>query len=76
MSRRGFFLAARLVGVGWYIALSIILGTVGGVWLDRRLDTLPLFTLVGVVVGSAVAFYGVYRMVVPLLNSDNDVNKH
>ena len=76
MSRRGFFLAARLVGVGWYIALSIILGTVGGVWLDRRLETLPLFTLVGVALGSVVAFYGVYRMVVPLLNSDNDVNKH
>jgi len=75
MSRRGFFLAARLVGVGWYIALSIILGTMGGVWLDRRLET-SFFTLVGVAVGSVVAFYGVYRMVVPLLNSDNDVNKH
>ena len=75
MSRRGFSLALRLMGLGWYIALSIILGTGGGLWLDRRLETLPIFTLLGVVAGSIVAFYGVYRMIVPLLNIDNEVNK-
>ena len=75
MSRRGLTPALRLLGLGWYVALSIILGMVGGLWLDRRLGTLPLFTLVGVVVGSAVAFYGVYRLVAPLLSGDNEVKK-
>jgi len=60
-------LALRLVGLGWYIAFSIVIGVVGGLWLDSRLDTLPIFTLVGVVAGSVVAFYGVYRLVQPLL---------
>ena len=75
MSRHGLVLAFRLLGLGWYIALSIIFSTGGGIWLDSRLETLPLFTLLGVVVGSVVAFYGVYRMVAPFMNGDNDVKK-
>ena len=71
MSKRGIGLALRLMGLGWYIALSIVLGTGGGLWLDRRLGTIPLFTLLGVVVGSGVAFYGVYRMIAPLMSGDN-----
>lgn len=75
MSRRGLDLTLRLLGLGWYIALSIILGTVGGLWLDRRLGTLPLFTLVGVLIGSVMAFYGVYRLVAPLMNGDERTGK-
>ncbi len=61
----------RLLGLGWYVALSIILGTGGGVWLDNWLGTLPLFTLLGLVMGSVTAFYGVYKMVAPLLDGYN-----
>ncbi len=75
MSKQGFTLALRLMGLGWYVAMSIILGTAGGLWLDRRLGTLPLFTLLGVIAGSGVAFYGVYRMVVPLMNDNNGAKK-
>ncbi len=71
MRRRGFVLAMRLLGLGWYVALSIILGLVVGLWLDKRLGTGVLFTLVGVLLGSVLAFYGVYRMVQPLMNGNN-----
>ena len=64
-------LAIRLLGLGWYIAFSIIGGVAGGYWLDEWLGTRPLFILLGLVVGSAVAFYGVYRMVAPLLNQNS-----
>ncbi|MEK7777090.1 MAG: AtpZ/AtpI family protein [Chloroflexota bacterium] len=70
MSRRGVGLALRLMGLGWYIAISIILGIVGGWWLDRWLGTLPLFTILGVIAGSGVAFYGVYRMILPLMGNN------
>ena len=70
MDRSGLGLALRLLGLGWYVALCIILGVGAGLWLDRRLDTLPLFTLIGVVLGSVLAFYGMYKMVVPLLSGD------
>ncbi len=75
MSKQGFTLALRLMGLGWYVAMSIIFGTAGGLWLDRRLGTLPLFTLLGIIAGSGVAFYGVYRMVVPLMNGNNEAKK-
>ncbi len=69
-------LALRLVGIGWYIALSIVIGIGGGVWLDKKLNTIPIFMLVGVVVGSVVAFYGVYKLVKPLMDeSDGEKGK-
>ena len=67
--------ALRLTGLGWYIALCIVGGLVGGYWLDGVTGTVPLFTLLGVVLGSAVAFYGVYRMVLPLLREAGDETK-
>lgn len=60
-------LALRLLGLGWYVAFCIVGGIAGGIWLDRKLDTKAVFLLLGVVAGSGLAFYGVYRMVAPLL---------
>ena len=68
MNRRGFVIAMRLLGLGWYVAIAIILGIAGGIWLDNRMGTLPLFTLLGVLLGTVAAFYGLYRMVEPLFN--------
>jgi F0F1-type ATP synthase assembly protein I len=53
--------AARLLGIGWYFAISIVGGIVGGLLLDGWLDTKPLFTLLGLVLGLVVAFYGGFR---------------
>lgn len=60
-------LALRLAGLGWYVALCIVIGVVAGFWLDRIAGTIPIFTLLGVVLGSIVAFWGLYKMVYPLL---------
>ena len=75
MNRRGFVLAMRLMGLGWYVALSIILGAGGGLWLDGRLDTLPLFTLIGVLLGTVLAFYGLIKMVRPLMGGKDGVGQ-
>lgn len=53
----------RFIGMGWYVALSIILPVWGGLWLDTRLDSRPFFMLGGLGMGIVVAFYGVYRMI-------------
>ena len=44
----------------------------GGLWLDDKLNTRPLFMLGGLLMGVVVAFYGVYRMIQPLLNNKQD----
>jgi F0F1-type ATP synthase assembly protein I len=41
----------RLIGMGWYVAICIILGVVGGIQLDKVTDTGKLFTVVGLFVG-------------------------
>lgn len=59
--------ALRFIGVGWFIAISILLGVVGGLWLDNKFGTRPILVIVGLIFGLAVAFYGVYRMLLPLM---------
>ncbi len=66
MDRR--LVALHLTGLGWYVAACIAAGAVGGVWLDKLTGLKPLFTLLGVLWGTAAAFYGLYKMVRPLLN--------
>ncbi|HEY51312.1 MAG TPA: AtpZ/AtpI family protein [Dehalococcoidia bacterium] len=61
--------ALRLVGVGFFIGGSIVLGVVAGIWLDGRLNTGPSLAIVGLFLGIAVAFYGVYRMLIPLMKN-------
>lgn len=67
----------RLIGIGWYIAVCILLGTFGGRWLGQKLDGKSyevLFTLLGLFSGLIVAFLGVYRMLrlIAQNNHDND----
>ena len=57
----------RLTGLGWYVAACIVIGVVGGVFLDKLLGTVVLFTLLGIFLGSVLAFWGVYKMVLPAL---------
>ncbi|HEY5626095.1 MAG TPA: AtpZ/AtpI family protein [Dehalococcoidia bacterium] len=50
----------RLMGLGWYFALSIVGGIAGGLLVDSWLGTEPVFTLVGLFGGLILAFWGGY----------------
>ena len=64
--------ALRLTGIGFYIAACILLGILGGLWLDNRFDKSPLFVVAGLLLGLALAGYGVYRMIRPLIDDRRD----
>ena len=64
--------ALRLTGVGFFIGGSILLGVMAGRGLDSRLNTEPILVIVGLLVGIIVAFYGVYRMLLPLIGDKRD----
>ncbi|MFC1873774.1 AtpZ/AtpI family protein [Chloroflexota bacterium] len=64
--------ALRLIGVGWYVGGCIVLGVLGGLWLDGKFNTNPVFVIVGLILGVVVAIYGIYRMVMPNLNRKQD----
>ena len=59
-------LALRLVGVGFFVGGSIAAGLFVGRWFDGRQGT-SLFWIVGLILGIVVAFYGVYRMLLPIM---------
>jgi len=64
--------ALRLVGVGFFIGGSIVLGVVAGLWLDNKFNSGPIWVIVGLFLGLVIAFYGVYRMLLPLMNNKQD----
>ena len=61
--------ALRLTGVGFFIGICIAGGAFAGWKLSNEK---PLFMIGGLVVGLAVAFVGVYRMIRPLMNDRQD----
>ena len=65
----------RLLGMGWYVATCIVLGLVGGIWLDQQTNTLPLFTLLGLFLGLISAFVGIYRMVQETVEDEDKQDK-
>ncbi len=67
--------AFRLIGVGWYIGGCIVLGVVGGLWLDNKFNTEPILVIVGLILGVIIAFYGVYRMILPNIKKKQNKGK-
>jgi len=55
----------RLIGIGWYIGICVAGFAFAGRWLGQKLDgsgTEAILTIVGLLLGLTVAFYGTYRM--------------
>lgn len=64
--------ALRLVGVGFFIGGSIVLGVVAGLWLDNKFNSGHTWVIAGLFLGIIIAFYGVYRMLLPLMSNKRD----
>jgi ATP synthase protein I len=62
--------ALSLSGIGFYIAGVIILGIVGGRWLDTKFHTNPLWLIVGAVLGVVFAIVGTYNMMKPFMENN------
>jgi hypothetical protein len=58
---------AALLGAGWFFATALILGVLIGQWADGKTGLEPTFTLVGILLGLAVAAVVGYRMLQPFI---------
>ena len=54
------------------MAISIILGVVVGLWLDSKFGTAPFLALAGTLFGTFIAFFGLYKMLLPGLTQKSD----
>jgi len=58
--------------MGWYVGICILMGVFAGIWLDGKFDTEPALAIAGLIFGIIVAFYGVYRMLLPFIGDKED----
>ena len=67
-NRKAFSAMGLVTGLGLSAGGSLLVGVLGGMFIDRLLGTTPLFLIVGILLGMAAAAVGVYRLVVRELN--------
>lgn len=53
---------AQLGSIGIELALSTVLGLLGGRWLDRKFGTDPVLTILGLLIGIAAGFRSLLRV--------------
>jgi F0F1-type ATP synthase assembly protein I len=65
-----------LLTIGWYMVVSLLVPTLlGHFWLDPKFHKAPLFTLIGLGIGTVIAFYGLARMLRRYKAEQNELNK-
>lgn len=57
------FLLAKYVNIGYYLVAPLFLGVFFGLVLDRVFKTKPVFTMSGIVLGTAGVFYNLYKTI-------------
>jgi len=50
------------MNLSWTMLFSLLIPLLAGIWLDKKLNTTPLFILIGVVLGILAATMGVARI--------------
>jgi F0F1-type ATP synthase assembly protein I len=66
--------AFGMLGIGSYLATTIVGLTLVGHFLDLRFETEPVLTLVFLVLGLTAGFYGAYRQLMQLIERTNRQN--
>jgi len=65
-----------LLTIGWYMVVSLLVPTlIGYFWLDPKFHKTPMFTLIGLGIGTVIAFYGLARMLRRYKAEQNELNK-
>lgn len=52
------------MNLSWTMLFSLLIPLLAGVWLDKKLGTVPLFILIGTILGISAATIGVARMTI------------
>jgi ATP synthase protein I len=62
----------RLMTIGTEFGITVCLLVFGGVWLDGKLGTTPVFTLLGGTIGFGAGLYNLVRQARKLQGQDKD----
>ncbi|MEO5886833.1 MAG: AtpZ/AtpI family protein [Anaerolineales bacterium] len=63
---------AGVLGIGGLITLGIVIVfLLGGLWLDRIMDTRPFFTLLLMIVSAPISIFAMYRVAMSSISKIN-----
>ena len=57
---KSYYLLSLVYQLGVSIIIPIVIGIFGGIFLDKKFDSKPLFTLIGIFLGLIFSAVGVY----------------
>jgi ATP synthase protein I len=58
--------------IGLILLVTVLAGVLGGYWVDQQLGTLPVFLLVGLLIGLAGGALAMYRLISRFLTTYED----
>jgi hypothetical protein len=61
---------ALMTGILSQLVGSILIGIFGGKWIDGKLETFPLFLIIGLLLGLATGIYAMIRLVQQFFSGD------
>jgi F0F1-type ATP synthase assembly protein I len=62
------------LNLSWTMLFALLIPLLAGIWLDKKLNTTPLFVLVGATLGILAATVGVARMALRMFSPAEDRN--
>ena len=72
MPERAWGYFALFSEIGLVLLVTILVGVLGGYWVDQQLRTLPIFILVGFLAGLGAGARAVYRLISGFLATFDD----
>jgi ATP synthase protein I len=69
-----FAVAGKFTALGLEMGLSVVLGLLGGRWLDAQFGTKPWLSITGVLLGISAAFLALFRVSRALLKASQQTN--
>lgn len=58
--------------LGLMIALPMVLTVAIGVWLDKQMNTLPIFLTIMILMGMGLTIVNVYKVIIPFLEKRSE----
>jgi ATP synthase protein I len=68
---RGWAYAALFSEIGISLLVTTLVGVLAGYWIDQQLGTVPIFAIIGFLVGAGSGSVLIYRLVTRFLKTIN-----
>lgn len=68
---RGWAYAALFSEIGISLLVTTLVGVLAGYWIDQQLGTVPIFAIIGFLVGAGSGSVIIYRLVTRFLKTIN-----